>query len=101
MRCALLLAVGLATLPIGAPARAKDNGSCAQFEAPLAYNACLASHGPRAGETRAIAAPDDDVGAKRAFGGRRGRGGGEALRGKRGRARMEFDESGERGDQAE
>ena len=45
--------------------------------------------------SRAIAPPDDDVGAKRA------RGGGEALRGKRGRARMEFDESGKRGDQAD
>ena len=31
-----------------APARAEDNPACAKFEEPLAYNACLASHGPKA-----------------------------------------------------
>ena len=48
MRHAFLLAIGLGALLIGAPARAKDNGSCAQFEEPLAYNACLAKLGPKA-----------------------------------------------------
>ena len=80
MRHALILAIGLGALLIGAPARAKDNASCAQFEEPFAYNACLARHGPPAGATRAIAAPDDDFGAPRPY----------ARKG-RGRMRMEFD----------
>jgi hypothetical protein len=80
MRDAFMLAIGLGALLIGAPARAKDNASCAQFEEPLAYNACLARHGPHAGATRAIAAPDEDFGAP----------GVEARRGGE-RHRLEFD----------
>jgi len=30
------------------PARAEDDPACAKFEEPLAYNACLANHGPKA-----------------------------------------------------
>ncbi len=30
------------------PARAEDDPACARYEDPLAYNACLASHGPKA-----------------------------------------------------
>ncbi len=45
MRAALLL-VSAAFLP--ALARAQDDPACARFEEPLAYNACLASHGPKA-----------------------------------------------------
>ncbi|RBP07399.1 hypothetical protein DFR50_12744 [Roseiarcus fermentans] len=30
------------------PARADDDPACAKFEEPLAYNACLASRGPKA-----------------------------------------------------
>lgn len=36
-----------------APAWAQDNPACAQFQEPLAYNACLAKHG---GMTRAAGA---------------------------------------------
>ena len=46
MRAALLLVVSAAVLP--ALARAEDDPACARFEEPLAYNACLASHGPKA-----------------------------------------------------
>ena len=46
MRATLLLAASAALLP--AMARAQDVPACARFEEPLAYNACLASHGPKA-----------------------------------------------------
>ena len=29
-------------------ARAEDNPACAKYQEPLEYNACLASHGPKA-----------------------------------------------------
>ena len=45
MRAALLVAVSAAVLPALA---AEDDPACARFEDPLAYNACLASHGPKA-----------------------------------------------------
>jgi hypothetical protein len=32
---------------------------CAKFDDPLAYNRCLASHGPVAGHARAIAPPGE------------------------------------------
>ncbi len=82
MRHALVLAIGLGALLIGAPAGAKDD-PCAKYEAPLEYNACLARHGPPAGATRAIAAPDDDFGAPRV----------DARKGRE-RMRMEFDVGG-------
>ncbi len=46
MRRALGLLAVLAVLPSAAPAA--DDPACAKYEDPLAYNACLASHGPRA-----------------------------------------------------
>ena len=46
-RAALVAAALLAALPF-ARARA-ENDPCARFEDPLAYNSCLASHGPKAG----------------------------------------------------
>ena len=45
-RAALML-LALAAASAGA-ARAQDDPACAKFEDPLAYNACLASHGPKA-----------------------------------------------------
>ena len=45
-RGALMLLV-LAAASAG-PARAEDDSVCARYEDPLAYNACLASHGPKA-----------------------------------------------------
>ncbi len=47
----------LALLLWGVAARAEDNPACARFEAPLAYNACLARQGPAARATRALPAP--------------------------------------------
>lgn len=46
MRAALLLIVSAGVMPT--LARAQDDPACARFEEPLAYNACLASHGPKA-----------------------------------------------------
>ena len=49
-RAALLT---IAALLLAAPAAAANGPDpCAQFQAPLAYNACLAAHGPRAAPTR-------------------------------------------------
>ena len=42
-----LLLLTLAAAPASL-ARAGDDSACARFQEPLAYNACLASHGPRA-----------------------------------------------------
>ncbi len=47
MRAAAAVLALAAVLP--SPARAQDDPACAKFEDPLAYNACLASRGPRAG----------------------------------------------------
>jgi hypothetical protein len=42
------LAVALAAVAASSPARAQDDPACAKYQEPLAYNACLASHGPKA-----------------------------------------------------
>ena len=41
-------------------ARADDVPACAKYQDALAYNACLARLGPKAGATRATAAPAYD-----------------------------------------
>ncbi len=41
-----------AALIFSAPAAAQRPDPCARFEAPLAYNACLAEHGPHAAAAR-------------------------------------------------
>ncbi len=91
MRPALLLVLFAAALPW--PARAEDDPACARYQDPLAYNACLASHGPKAtavgGTPRAsgsAASPAADDGPRAP-----GRGAGRfgAVR-RRGRVHMEF-----------
>jgi hypothetical protein len=55
------VAFGMLALLAGtAPALAQDNPACAKYENPLAYNACLAKLGPKAGATRAESAPGYD-----------------------------------------
>jgi hypothetical protein len=44
---ALYLAV-LAVLVWAGSAQAQDNPACAQYREPMAYNLCLAQHGPKA-----------------------------------------------------
>ncbi len=57
-RVALLLFVlGVVARPNGA--MAQDNPACAKYQEPLAYNACLASHGPKATEIGAGGSPGE------------------------------------------
>jgi hypothetical protein len=42
------LALCLAALAWAGSARAQDNLACGQYREPMAYNACLAQHGPKA-----------------------------------------------------
>jgi hypothetical protein len=42
------IALSLAALAWAASARAEDDPACAQYREPMAYNACLARHGPKA-----------------------------------------------------
>jgi len=87
----LLLAVAAAVSP--GLARAEDNPACARFEEPLAYNACLASHGPKAKDLgdRSETSPRgiEPDGARRAASPTRARITAHAARG-RSRVHMEF-----------
>ena len=49
MRAAVAI-LALCAAALTHAARADDDPACAKFEDPLAYNACLASHGPKAKE---------------------------------------------------
>lgn len=89
---ALLLAAA-ATFLSGL-ARAADDPACAKFEEPLAYNACLASHGPKAngvGTRSDEAAPRgvDPEAGRRVAAPRRAAAAAHAAR-RRGRVHMEF-----------
>ena len=69
MRRALLFPVVVAAL-VAASAVALAKDQCAAIEEPLAYNACLARHGPPAFVTRPGADPDEGFSAPRARHGR-------------------------------
>jgi hypothetical protein len=45
---AAAIALCLAALAPSGRALAEDDPSCAQYQEPMAYNACLARHGPKA-----------------------------------------------------
>jgi hypothetical protein len=85
---AFLFAAALVFVSSGGPAEAEDNPTCAKFENPLEYNACLAKQGPRAGA--ALAAPEPVVPAARAQRGARSMRGFAGARRTGGRVRMEF-----------
>ncbi len=53
---AAFLVLSLAAASAG-PAWAADDPACAKFEDPLAYNACLASHGPKANDLATTGRP--------------------------------------------
>jgi hypothetical protein len=83
------LGLCLAALAWAGAARA-DNPACAQYREPMAYNACLAQHGPKANIGPSHAAPQPGRGAQpRARGAYRWRGGRPATRA-HGRMHMEF-----------
>jgi hypothetical protein len=50
---AAAIALCLAALASAGRARAEDDPSCAQYKEPMAYNACLARHGPKANDVGA------------------------------------------------
>ena len=76
----------------GAPARADDYAACAIFDNPLAYNECLAAHGPVAHGTRAITPPAEGADSPRGAWAAHGQGGQsmQAARGRNGRMVLEF-----------
>ncbi len=83
-RAALLIFVSaLAAAP--RPALGQDDPACAKYQEPLAYNACLASHGPKANSIRAEPHAD----ARSSAGSAPGREWPAATR-RRGRIHMEF-----------
>jgi hypothetical protein len=54
-RAAIVLS--LAALAWTASARAEDDPACAQYREPMAYNACLAQHGPKANSIGKLRGP--------------------------------------------
>jgi hypothetical protein len=93
-RVAFIL-LALAAASVG-PAHAADDPACAKYEDPLAYNACLASHGPKATDLATSARPAQATRSApvqpervRPAAMRSARGWPHAIRG-RGRAHMEF-----------
>jgi hypothetical protein len=54
---AAYLVVVLAAVAVSGSAHAQDDPACAKYQEPLAYNACLASHGPKATDLAAAPAP--------------------------------------------
>ncbi len=76
MKRAVAPLVFVALVAVAAPAAAQRPDPCARFEEPLAYNACLAEHGPRVPATRAEA-PGGEASAP-------------LRHGPRGRQRLEF-----------
>jgi hypothetical protein len=53
----LKLSAGVLSLALFASARAETFPDCAKIEDAFAYNRCLATHGPAAGQTRVTSAP--------------------------------------------
>ena len=88
-RLALAAALALATLG-AAPAQAQDR-ACAKIEEPLAYNACLANHGPKAGAVRAEPEPAGGAPSSALHRHSRVRGALMARKTRRGKMEMEFD----------
>ena len=70
-----LIAIALGLL-VAAPSAAAD---CAQYASALAYNACLAAHGPKARAIHVGVAPAARAPSRRRF-----------VRGRRGRSSMRF-----------
>ena len=91
------LAALLVLAPLSGGARA-DDSPCAKIEDPLAYNACLASHGPKAGVVGAARegteatgrSPGGEPGANRPRVEAEKRGAAPAVDRRRGRVHMEF-----------
>jgi hypothetical protein len=77
--------LGLVSFVFAGRADAQDDAACAKYEEPVAYNACLARHGPKANDVGRLRAGTGRPGASAS----EGRGDVHATR-KRGRAHLEF-----------
>ena len=66
---AAAIALCFAVLASAGRATAEDDPSCAQYSEPMAYNACLARHGPKASDVGAHsgAAQPERGGPNRAY----------------------------------
>ncbi len=95
-RVAIIL-LSVIALTFAGHARAQDNPACAQYQEPMAYNACLARHGPKAIDVatrpgsgqHGRAAVGRPVGAEAGTGAQAGRSWARVTR-NHGRAHMEF-----------
>ncbi len=95
-RATIILLV-LVALALAGRALAHDNSACAQYQKPIAYNACLARHGPKASDlaarpTHGREGWDAPGGAERSEVSKSTPGGLRRLRARRGhgRAHLEF-----------
>ncbi len=91
-----IIVLAIAAMCLVRPARA-DDPACAQYQEPLAYNACLARHGPKANDLATRPAQGEYRPAPRAragypSGGSSGEASGRSPRAPRthGRVHMEF-----------
>jgi hypothetical protein len=80
-----IAASGVVWLLICGAAHAQGNPACDKYKNDYEYNACLAKQGPKAGATRATAAPGFDGSVTG------GRGALAVKRNKRGRSEAVFD----------
>ena len=88
---AATVVLAIAALASAGRARAEDDPACAQYQEPMAYNACLARHGPKANDvgTQGHTQPDRaqrDAAGKPATAGR----GWQRAPRRHGRVHMEF-----------
>lgn len=58
------IALSLAAVAWTASARAEDDPACAQYREPMAYNACLARHGPKANSIGKVRGPQPGQGGQ-------------------------------------
>jgi hypothetical protein len=58
------IALSLAAVAWTASARAQDDPACAQYREPMAYNACLARHGPKANSIGKLRGPQAGEGGQ-------------------------------------
>ena len=54
------IALSLAALAWAATAEAQDDPACAKYREPMAYNLCLAQHGPKANSIGKLSGPQPD-----------------------------------------
>ncbi len=94
-RATMILLV-LVALVLAGRARAQDKSACAKYQEPIAFNACLARHGPKANDlaprpTHGKVGWDVPVGAERSNASKSAPGGLRRLRARRDRERAHIE----------